>query len=177
MDLTMKIEQMQEQNADVFAIPDYFVYMSRAFSTLEGLGLSSDSNYSTLKECYPYLAKRLLSDDSPRARGALRTLLYGSSSDKGDELLDLSKLQELSVGLESYTTSTSSVESSKGGERRGSQCGIGTDCRRSSERGWELRAGVALARDSSGIGCQCEGCFDFAIDVVVANWKFVEYGD
>jgi len=115
MDLTMKIEQMQEQNADVFAIPDYFVYMSRAFSTLEGIGLSSDSNYSILKECYPYLAKRLLSDDSPRARGALRTLLYGSSSlDKGDELLDLSKLQELSVGLESYTTSTASVESSKG---------------------------------------------------------------
>eukprot|EP01083_Nonionella_stella_P089460 249609_1 len=114
MDVTMKIEQMQEQNADVFAIPDYFVYMSRAFSTLEGIGLSSDSNYSILKECYPYLAKRLLSDDSPRARGALRTLLYGSSSDKGDEVLDLSKLQELSVGLESYTTSTSSVESSKG---------------------------------------------------------------
>ena len=30
---------MQQQNADVFAIPDYFVYMSRAFATLEGIGL------------------------------------------------------------------------------------------------------------------------------------------
>jgi len=109
MDVTMKIEQMQEQNADVFAIPDYFVYMSRAFSTLEGIGLSFDSNYSILKECYPYLAKRLLSDDSPRARGALRMLLYGKGED-----LDLSKLQELSSGLESYTTTTSSVESSRG---------------------------------------------------------------
>lgn len=109
MDVTMKIEQMQEQNADVFAIPDYFVYMSRAFSTLEGIGLSSIPNYSILKECYPYLAKRLLSDDSPRARGALRMLLYGKGED-----LDLSKLQELSSGLESYTTSTSSVESSRG---------------------------------------------------------------
>ena len=108
-DVTMKIEEMQQQNADVFAIPDYFIYMSRAFSTLEGIGLSSDSNYSILKECYPYLAKRLLSDDSPRARGALRTLLYG----KGEEL-DLSKLQDLSSGLESYTTSTASVESSRG---------------------------------------------------------------
>ena len=38
-DVTMKIEQLQEKNADVFAIPDYFVYMSRAFSTLEGIGL------------------------------------------------------------------------------------------------------------------------------------------
>jgi len=109
MDLTTKIDEMQRQNADVFAIPDYFVYMSRAFSTLEGIGLSSDSNYSILNECFPYLAKRLLSDDSPRARGALRTLLYGT----GDEL-DLSKLRDLSTGLESYTTSTRSVESGRG---------------------------------------------------------------
>merc|ERR1719148_501802 len=114
MDLTAKIEEMQQQNSDVFAIPDYFVYMSRAFSTLEGIGLSSDSNYSILNECYPYLAKRLLSDDSPRARGALRTLLYG----KGDDL-NLKKLQDLSSGLESYTVSTSSVESSRGESNEG----------------------------------------------------------
>jgi predicted unusual protein kinase regulating ubiquinone biosynthesis (AarF/ABC1/UbiB family) len=108
-DITMKIEQMQQQNADVFAIPDYFVYMSRAFATLEGIGLSSDSNYSILKECFPYLAKRLLSDDSPRAQGALRTLLYGTGNE-----IDLSKLQDITSGLESYTVSTSSVESSRG---------------------------------------------------------------
>ena len=84
--------------------------MSRAFSTLEGIGLSQDENYSILQECYPYLAKRLLSDDSPRARGALKTLLYG----KDGEELDLSKLKELSSGFESYTSSTSSVESGKG---------------------------------------------------------------
>jgi len=110
MDVTIKIEEMQQQNANVFAIPDYFVYMSRAFSTLEGIGLSSDPNYSILKECYPYLAKRLLSDDSPRARGALRTLLYGSKD--GTEL-NLGKFQELSEGFESYTASTSSVETSR----------------------------------------------------------------
>ncbi len=34
-----QVEMMQQQNADVFAIPDYFVYMSRAFATLEGIGL------------------------------------------------------------------------------------------------------------------------------------------
>lgn len=110
MDVTMKIEQMSQKNADVFKIPDYFVYMSRAFSTLEGIGLSQDENYSILQECYPYLAKRLLSDDSPRARGALRTLLYG----KDGEELDLSKVKELSGGFESYTSSTSSVDSGKG---------------------------------------------------------------
>lgn len=110
IDVTTKIEQMQQENADVFAIPDYFVYMSRAFSTLEGIGLSQNPNYSILQECYPYLAKRLLSDDSPRARGALRTLLYG----KNGEELDLSKVKELTNGFESYTSSTSSVESGQG---------------------------------------------------------------
>mmetsp|Transcript_27402 Transcript_27402/g.58185 ORF Transcript_27402/g.58185 Transcript_27402/m.58185 type:complete len:813 (+) Transcript_27402:107-2545(+) len=119
MDVTMKIEEMQEQNADVFAIPDYFVYMSRAFSTLEGIGLSSDPNYSILQECYPYLAKRLLSDDSPRARGALRMLLYG----KGDEL-DLGKVRELSDGLESYSSSTTSVQSGRGRSQEGRNAAV-----------------------------------------------------
>lgn len=119
-DVTMKIEQMQEQNADVFAIPDYFVYMSRAFSTLEGIGLSSDPNYSILQECYPYLAKRLLTDDSPRARGALKMLIYGKN---GNEL-DLSKIEELSKGFESYTSSTSSVESGRGQSNEGRNAAI-----------------------------------------------------
>lgn len=108
-DLTQKIGQMQQDNSNVFAIPDYFIYMSRAFATLEGIGLSSNPSYAILTECFPYIAKRLLSDDSPRARGALRTLLYGT----GDEL-NLAKLQEVTAGLESYTTSTSSAESSLG---------------------------------------------------------------
>jgi hypothetical protein len=41
----------------------------------------------TLGECFPYLAKRLLSDDSPRARGALRTLLYGGGDEVGEASL------------------------------------------------------------------------------------------
>ena len=119
-DLTQKIEELQQKNSNVFAIPEYFVYMSRAFSTLEGIGLSADADYAILKECFPYLAKRLLSDDSPRARGALRTLLYGS----GDEL-NLSKLQDVTTGLESYTTSTSSVASSQGTSDEGREAAIG----------------------------------------------------
>mmetsp|Transcript_126 Transcript_126/g.307 ORF Transcript_126/g.307 Transcript_126/m.307 type:complete len:833 (-) Transcript_126:259-2757(-) len=131
-DVTMKIEQLQEKNADVFAIPDYFVYMSRAFSTLEGIGLSSDSNYSILQECYPYLAKRLISDDSPRARGALKMLLYGN----GDSL-DLSKLQELTGGFESYTSSTTSVKSSRGVSDEGRNAAI------------EQLANIVLSEDSN----------------------------
>ena len=112
--VTQKIEQLQQQNANVFAIPEYFVYMSRAFATLEGIGLSVDPKYAILSECFPYLAKRLLSDDSPRARGALRTLLYGTNTERGGGELNLAKLREITDGLESYTTSTASAESSLG---------------------------------------------------------------
>ena len=104
--MTAKIEEMQKENPNFFAIPDYFLYMSRAFATLEGIGLSSDADYAILKECFPYLAKRLLSDDSERARGALRTLLYGAD---GAEL-NLAKLEDVAQGLESYTVSTSSAQ-------------------------------------------------------------------
>ena len=48
--LTATVEAMQKKNADVFAIPDYFVYMSRAFATLEGIGLSVDEDYAILSE-------------------------------------------------------------------------------------------------------------------------------
>jgi len=116
VDVTRKIEQMQQQNSNVFAIPSWFVYTSRAFGTLEGIGLSHDPNYAIIQECFPYLAKRLLSDiKSTRAQGALRMLLYGktnnNTNDDEEAVLDLSKVKELTNGFESYTSSTSSVES------------------------------------------------------------------
>ena len=58
-------------------IPSYFGLIIRAFGTLEGLGLSMDPRYSIVKECFPYLARRLLTEDTPRMRKMLRSFLYG----------------------------------------------------------------------------------------------------
>jgi hypothetical protein len=49
----------------------------RAFSVIEGIALGVDPDYAIVLECMPYIARRLLSDDSPRARAVLRQLLYG----------------------------------------------------------------------------------------------------
>jgi hypothetical protein len=49
--------------------------VARAFSTLEGIGLSIDEDYAIVQECYPYLARRLFTDRSPRAKTALRAML------------------------------------------------------------------------------------------------------
>ena len=53
------------------------VYPTSAFSALEGLGLQLDSQYSIVNECFPYLARRLLTEDSERMHKMLRTFLYG----------------------------------------------------------------------------------------------------
>jgi predicted unusual protein kinase regulating ubiquinone biosynthesis (AarF/ABC1/UbiB family) len=58
-------------------IPSYFGLIIRAFGTLEGLGLSMDPRYSIVKECFPYLARRLLTEDTPRMRKMLKSFLYG----------------------------------------------------------------------------------------------------
>ncbi len=75
--LTMKIEDLQRDNKDAFVIPEWFLYTSRAFMTLEGISLQADKEFSIIKSCFPYIAKRLIGDDSPRSQAALKNMLYG----------------------------------------------------------------------------------------------------
>jgi len=77
--VTNYVEEMSRRNKELFRVPPYILYVSRAFSTLEGIGLSIDDDYSIVKQAFPYLSRRLLTDDSPRARAALRSMIYGSA--------------------------------------------------------------------------------------------------
>ena len=72
----------------LFQIPPYFAYIIRAYTVLQGLGQQSDPDFSILAACYPYLARRLLTDDNPRTQQALREMLYGSS---GASRIDLER--------------------------------------------------------------------------------------
>merc|ERR1719230_2455440 len=83
--VTNVMEEMSRRNRELFKLPPYVLYVSRAFSTLEGIGLSINEDYAILQECYPYLARRLLTDNSPRARAALRAMLYGPGESGGAE--------------------------------------------------------------------------------------------
>jgi predicted unusual protein kinase regulating ubiquinone biosynthesis (AarF/ABC1/UbiB family) len=44
-------------------IPPYFALILKAFSILEGIGLEADPDYAIINGCYPYLSKRLITDD------------------------------------------------------------------------------------------------------------------
>jgi hypothetical protein len=99
--ITTQVEELQKRNQDSFAIPEWFVYTSRAFITLEGVSLQADESYSLIQSCFPYVAKRLVKDDSPRAQKALKELLYGAG-----DMLDVARLGELADGFSTYTTTT-----------------------------------------------------------------------
>ena len=55
-----------------FRIPPYSALIIRAISVLEGIALVGNPQFAIIDEAYPYLSKKLLTDDSPRMREALR---------------------------------------------------------------------------------------------------------
>ena len=78
-------------------LPPYFVLILRAFGTLEGLGLGVDGSFAILDECFPFVARRLLTDDSPRVRAALRTFAYGT----GDRL-SVERVEMIATGMRTF---------------------------------------------------------------------------
>lgn len=58
-----------------FRIPPYFALIIRAISVLEGIALVGDPDFAIVDEAYPYVAKRLLTDKSPRLQAALKYMV------------------------------------------------------------------------------------------------------
>ena len=146
----MEIEELQRQNKDSFAIPEWFLYTSRAFLTLEGVSLQSDSNYSLIQSCFPYVAKRLVVDQDPRARKALRDLLYGAS-----DAVDVERIRDLADGFSSYTTTTKTINN-KASTHEGEIVLVGGDSEKTRARDRknrmiEAESSITLAKDSADI--------------------------
>merc|ERR1719401_1815381 len=113
MDVQGVMEKMQRRNREMFVVPPYILYVARAFSTLEGIGLSANEDYSIVSEAFPYLSRRLLTDDSPRAKAALRSMIYGAQGrDASNAAPSFTQLLSMGQGFASYSTSTSSVPAS-----------------------------------------------------------------
>ena len=87
--VTNVMEEMSKRNRELFSLPPYVLYVARAFSTLEGIGLSIDEDYAIVQECYPYLSRRLFTDRSPRASAALRAMLGLDGPAAGAQPTDL----------------------------------------------------------------------------------------
>ena len=105
-ELSNKLEALSKEYP--LQLPPYFVLILRAFGTLEGLGLSTDENYAIVDQCFPYIARRLLSDDSPRMRKALKSFIYG-----GSDRLRVSRVRSISSGFSQFTNNMGTVEVAK----------------------------------------------------------------
>lgn len=95
--ITEELEQLTELYP-YFTVEKSFVLILRTFSVIEGIALRVDPSYSIVKECLPYLARRLLIDDSPRMRAALRQVLFA-----GGERVDFSRIELIAGGLSRFT--------------------------------------------------------------------------
>jgi predicted unusual protein kinase regulating ubiquinone biosynthesis (AarF/ABC1/UbiB family) len=59
-----------------FRLPSKFALIIRSLVTQEGLALSLDPNFKILEVAYPYVAKRLLTGESPQLRRRLLDILF-----------------------------------------------------------------------------------------------------
>jgi len=80
-----------------FRIPPYFALVIRAIGVLEGIALVGNPQFAIVDEAYPYISRRLLTDESPRLREALRYMVYG----KGDSF-DVDRMIDLLQALEKF---------------------------------------------------------------------------
>ena len=65
LDVQNVMERMQQRNRELFVVPPYILYVARAFSTLEGIGLSANEDYSIVSEAFPYLSQASALPSSP----------------------------------------------------------------------------------------------------------------
>jgi len=59
-----------------FSIPPYFALLARAVAVLEGIALQGTPDYRIVMASFPFVSRKLLSDDAPELQRALSEILY-----------------------------------------------------------------------------------------------------
>ncbi|KAF7127425.1 hypothetical protein RHSIM_Rhsim11G0089800 [Rhododendron simsii] len=72
-----------------FQIPSYFSLVIRSLAVLEGIAISIDPNYKVLGSTYPWIARKVLTDSSPKLKASLQALLYEDGLFRIDRLESL----------------------------------------------------------------------------------------
>ncbi|CAE7571505.1 unnamed protein product [Symbiodinium microadriaticum] len=104
LEATGKLEVLQEELQNIakkygtFELPSYATLIIRALATLEGVGLRANKDFSLSSETFPYIARRLLTDDGDRIRKALKAYLY-----KGRARMAPDRLESIARGFRTFT--------------------------------------------------------------------------
>jgi len=80
-----------------FRIPPFFALIIRAIGVLEGIALVGNPSFAIIDSAYPYIANRLLTDENPRVKEALRYMIYGATGE-----FDVQQTVDLLQNLEAF---------------------------------------------------------------------------
>ncbi|PRQ24524.1 putative cadmium-transporting ATPase [Rosa chinensis] len=72
-----------------FRIPSYFSLVIRSLAVLEGVAIGSNPDYKVLGSTYPWIARKILTDNSPQLKSSLQALLYEEGVFRIDRLESL----------------------------------------------------------------------------------------
>ncbi|MEM9220366.1 MAG: AarF/ABC1/UbiB kinase family protein [Cyanobacteria bacterium P01_F01_bin.150] len=72
-----------------FKVPAYYALIIRSLVTLEGIAIKVDPEFKVLSKAYPYVAKRLLTDQAPELRASLQDLLFKDGTFRWNRLENL----------------------------------------------------------------------------------------
>ncbi|KAL8491447.1 hypothetical protein ACS0TY_023174 [Phlomoides rotata] len=72
-----------------FRIPSYFSLVIRSLAVLEGIAINVNPNYKVLGSTYPWIARKVLTDSSPKLKSSLQALLYEDGVFRIDRLESL----------------------------------------------------------------------------------------
>ncbi|XP_042384423.1 uncharacterized protein sll0005-like [Zingiber officinale] len=101
-----------------FRIPPYFALIIRAIGVLEGIALVGNPDFAIVDEAYPYLAQRLLTDESPRLKKALRYMIYGKRGVfNAERFIDV---------MQAFENFISAAKSGGGENLNGNMAGLGS---------------------------------------------------
>lgn len=96
----------------------------RAIGVLEGIALVGNPDFAIVDEAYPYIAKRLLTDPSPKMKEALRYMIYGKEG-----VFDAERLIDILLAFETFATNSRSAM----GDYEGPAPAIGSTRREAGE--------------------------------------------
>jgi aarF domain-containing kinase len=86
-----------------FRIPPYFALIIRAISVLEGIALVGNPEFAIVDEAYPYISRRLMTDDSPRLKAAFKYMIYGRGDTWDvDRIIDMLQALEKFVAVKDF---------------------------------------------------------------------------
>lgn len=83
-----------------FCVPAYYALIIRSMVTLEGIAIGIDPQFKVLSKAYPYIAKRLLTDQSEELRTSLKELLFKDNSFRWNRLENLLRNAKNSPGFD-----------------------------------------------------------------------------